>query len=294
MSVSPFAKAGKSAAIAVLSVLAASAALVWFLVYTATPQGVLTVAALDVGQGDALYIEGPTGIRVLLDAGPGNGSVERALPRVMPQFARSFDAVVATHPDADHVGGFIDVLARYQVGAFVEPGIPDDTQTFTTIAQEVKVAHIPRYIARRGMVLDLGGGAELTVLYPDVDVSQYQKKTNEGCIVARVVYGATSALLTCDAPVSVEEHLLALDASGLRSTLLKVAHHGSKYSTSAVFVADVAPKEAVISVGANNRYGHPSPEVLAVLAAAHVPTLRTDQVGTVIFRSDGSTFVRAQ
>jgi competence protein ComEC len=280
-------------------VLLVSCAGIWTLVYAQTPSGVLKVAVLDIGQGDGIYIEGPTGIQVMVDAGPDDGSVLRALPAVMPPFDRSIDAVVATHPDADHVGGFIDVLKRYSIGSFVESGIIDTTQTYTTLEREVTDEHIPRYIARRGMVLDLGGGAQLRVLYPDLDVTNYTNRTNDGAIVAHLVYGKTSVLLTADAPISVEDYLMAISSStdpadGLTSDILKVGHHGSQYSTSPVFLAAVAPQVALISVGAHNKYGHPTQRVLDTLAAAHVPVLRTDQVGTIEYESDGKTFTRVK
>jgi len=273
-----------------LAALGAAVLLIWFEVAAHTPSGVLTFAVLNIGQGDALYIEGPTGVELLIDAGSGDGSMLRELPKVMPLFKRSLDAVIATHPDADHVGGFIDLLKRYRASAFIESGINDATLTYQTLEREVADEKIPRYIARRGMTLDLGGGAELSVLYPDLDVSNYGKKTNEGSVVARLTYGATSVMLTADAPTDVESHLIALDGAGLRSDILKVGHHGSRFSTGTAFAATVHPSLAIISVGANNRYGHPSDEALAVLATSHIPVLRTDEQGTLVFKSDGKKF----
>jgi len=284
----------RKAGLFTLAALAAGTALIFVEVLVQTPPGVLTFAVLDIGQGDGLYIEGPSGIEIMVDAGPSGGGALRELPKVMPLFRHSLDAVVATHPDADHIGGFIDVLKRYEVGAFIEPGINDTTLTYATLEKEVAGGKIPRYIARRGMVLDLGGGAELEILYPDLDVTNYGKKTNDGSIVARLTYGATSVLLTADAPMNVENRLVALDGANLESDILKVGHHGSRFSTGASFVAKVAPSLAVISVGANNQYGHPSPEVLATLTATHVPVARTDEQGTLIFKSDGKIFWRVR
>lgn len=285
----------KYAPLFLLGALATFCIVVWILVFANTPSGLLRVAVLDVGQGDAIYIESPTGSQVIVDGGPDD-SLLRDLPKVMPLFDRSLDAIVETHPDADHLTGFIDLLKRYSIGAFLEPGIPKDTLAQNTLEQEVASEKIPRYIARRGMVLDLGGGAQLDILSPDHDVSHLNPNfDNEGCVVARLVYGKTSVLLTCDAPQDVENHLMSIGSSAeLASTILKVAHHGSHFSTSAAFVAAVHPEVAIISVGANNRYGHPSGEVLSTLASASVPTLRTDQAGTILFESDGNTFWRVR
>ncbi len=267
---------------------------VWALVFAAAPRGVLTVAVLDVGQGDAIYIESPTGVQVVVDGGPGSALLQQ-LPKVMPLFDRSLDALIETHPDLDHIGGFVDVVGRYSVGAFVEPGIPKDTEAATVLEQEITDNNIPRYIARRGMTLDLGGGATLEVLYPDRDVSRLnQNIANEGCVVARLVYGDVSMLLTCDMSAEMEQRVLELEGGNLASDILKVAHHGSKYSSSDAFVAAVAPAFAAISVGARNTYGHPAQPTLDTLAAHGVQVLRTDQEGTIVFKSDGKSVWQVQ
>jgi len=267
---------------------------VWGAVFAVTPRGVLTVAVLDVGQGDAIYIESPTGVQVVVDGGPGS-AVLRQLPRVMPLFDRSIDALLETHPDSDHIGGFVDVVGRYAVGAFVEPGIPKDTEAAQTLEREITDTAIPRYIARRGMTLDLGGGAALEILYPDRDVSRLnQNIANEGCVVARLTYGMTSVLLTCDMSEAMEKYLLELGAGEIRSDVLKVAHHGSKYSSSDAFVAAVAPAFAAISVGKGNTYGHPGKATLDTLETHGAQVLRTDQEGTIVFRSDGQTVWRVE
>lgn len=258
-------------------------------------QGVLTFAVLDIGQGDALYIESPTGVQVVIDAGP-DSSVLTKLADVMPALDHSLDAAIETHPDADHIGGFADILSRYSVGAFIEPGIPKTTKTATALEKQIDQQKIPRYIARRGMILDLGGGAYLRVLYPDHDVSRLgDAKANEGCIVVELIYGATSALLECDAPASVETRLLSISTSTeLKSDILKVAHHGSKYSSTESFVTAVSPTVAVISVGAHNTYGHPTQQTLDTLTRHDAEILRTDKEGTIMFHSDGTSFVRIQ
>jgi competence protein ComEC len=272
-----------------IALLAAGSIWVWTLVL-AEPRGLLTFAALDVGQGDSLYIEGPTGVQVLIDGGPDN-SLLAELPKVMSPFDRSLNAVIETHPDADHINGLVDVLLRYEVGAFVEPGILKYDEMWSSLEHNVTIQRIPRYIARRGMVLDLGGGAELQILYPNWDPTHMSPRAdNNGGIVTRLVYGNTSVLLMADVDGVVEERLLTLEGSALKSTVLKVAHHGSKYSSDAEFLDVVDPEIAVISVGEHNRYGHPTPEVLDRLEAEDVSVYRTDEEGTLVFRSDGTHF----
>jgi len=210
----------------------------------------------------------------------------------MPALDRTLDAIIETHPDADHIGGFSELLNRYEVGVFISPGIPKDTATAKKLEQQVDEKNIPRIVARRGLSLDLGEGAVLYVLYPDRDVSGLpNNKVNEGGIVARLVYGESEVLLMADVGKVVETRLVQLDGAGLESDLLKVSHHGSRFSTGEPFVSIVSPEVAVISVGKNS-YGHPTPEALFVLKKAGAEILRTDQEGTVVFTSDGKHFTR--
>lgn len=264
---------------------------VWSAAWSAAPlaqgKGYLTFAVLDVGQGDALYIESPTGVQVVVDAGPGQ-ALMGALPKVLPLGDRTLDAVVATHPDADHIGGMAELLRRYSVGAYISPGIPKSTATARELEETVDELAVSRVVAHRGTTLDLGGGATLEVLYPDRDVSALpDSKSNDGCIVMRLVYGETSALLACDAPDYVESHVAQVD--DVDSDILKVAHHGSRYSSSDIFVAEVSPEVAIISVGKNS-YGHPTAQTLNTLERHDAQILRTDQNGTVLCKSDGAAF----
>jgi len=287
----------QSAPMFVIGALFLFCAGVWSVAYAEAPfdfaQGKpqLTFAVLDIGQGDALYIESPTGVQVVVDGGPDD-SLLRALPAVMPALDRTLDAIIETHPDADHIGGFSELLNRYEVGAFISPGIPKDTATAKKLEQQVDKKKIPRVIARRGMSLDLGGGAVLYVLYPDRDVSGLSNsKVNEGGIVARLVYGESEVLLMADVSSAVETRLMQLDAEELGADVLKVGHHGSRFSTSEKFVSAVTPGVAVISVGKNS-YGHPTAQALNILKAAGAEILRTDQEGTMVFTSDGERFTR--
>ncbi len=278
--------------------LALAALWAWLACVAIEPSGILTFATLNVGQGDALYIESPSGVRVLLDGGP-DSSVVNELSKVMPISAHSFDAIIESHPDSDHIAGLVSVLSRYNVGALIEPGIPKNTATAEALERTASQQNIPRYIARRGMTIDLGGGAVLQILYPDnTAIGASRKNDNEGVIVARLVYGKSTVLLTADAPFTVENKLMTMERSDgtpeLASDILKVGHHGSKTSTSATFLADVHPSLAVISVGAKNKYGHPTPETLQTLATAQVPVLRTDKDGAIILQSNGEKWWRVR
>ena len=279
--------------VAFLLGLAVFSSAIWGVVWAETSPERLTFAVLDIGQGDALYIKSPTGVEVLVDGGRGDGALLRELSNVMRAGDRTIDAVVATHPDADHIGGLVDLLKRYEVQAFIESGIEKQNSLTDALEEEVTKHKIPTYVARRGMSLELGGGARLDVLFPDIDVSYFGERSNDGTIVARLVYGDTSVLLTGDATFFTEGRLLAISTSTeLMSDILKVGHHGSKYSTGEAFLEAVQPSTALISVGAKNTYGHPAPRVLELFGKSGITVLRTDEEGTLVFYSDGVQFTR--
>ncbi|MEK7642444.1 MAG: MBL fold metallo-hydrolase, partial [Patescibacteria group bacterium] len=231
---------------------------------------ILTVTFLNIGQGDAVFIEAPSGNQMLIDSGPGR-SILRELSKVMPFYDRSIDVVLATHPDADHIGGLPDVLGRYKIDWFVESGVESDTGLYQELESRIMNYELSnktkKILARRGMVVDLGGGAILQILFPDRDPRGME--TNTASIVARLVYGESEFLLTGDSPINIESYLVSLDCLkcplALHSDVLKAGHHGSKTSTSQRFVSLVSPQYVVISAGKDNKYGHPHQEVLDTL-----------------------------
>ena len=246
--------------------------------------GILTVAFLNVGQGDAIFIDAPSGNQLLVDGGPGK-AVLRELSKVMPFYDRSIDVVIATHADQDHVGGLPDVLKKYKVNVFMESGVPGVSSSYEELEKMVGTStDVNKVLARRGMIVDLGDGAILQILFPDRDPSGMD--TNVASIVAKLVYGQNEFLLTGDSPLAIENYLVSL--GGLSSDVLKAGHHGSKTSTGQTFVSAVSPQYAVISVGKDNKYGHPNQEVLDILNNFGAQILRTDQSGRVIFKSDGT------
>ncbi len=263
---------------------------VWYAVFIETSRTTLMVAFLDVGQGDSIFIEAPNGNQILIDGGPG-AAVLRELHQVMPYYDRSIDVVIATHPDKDHIGGLVDVINRFAVSYFIEPGVLGTTEIFSALENSVDGHHIKKLTARRGMKIDLGDGVVLNILFPDRDVSRV-KNTNDGSIVAILSYGTTNVMLTGDAPQSVEIRLVALDGKNLKSNILKLGHHGSRTSSNASFLGNVSPDYAIISAKLNNSYGHPHQEVLALLQKFKIPSIATYESGTIVFKSDGEAFMR--
>lgn len=281
--------------------------LVWYQVFTFSgfgsgedSSGLLRVAFLDIGQGDAIFIETPNGNQMLIDGGP-SGKILQQLSRQMSFFDNSIDVIMVTNPDRDHIGGFIEVLKKFDVSLVIEPGTVTDTQAYKNLERSIfaekDINDVPakKIIARRGMDFLLDTDVHLRILFPDKDVSTLS--TNDGSIVARLVYKNTSIMLTGDAPEKTEKYLVALEAglsatssAHLDSDILKVGHHGSRTSTSQEFLRAVTPDFAVISAGKNNSYGHPSNEVLDRLVSQSVQVLGTYIEGTVVFESDGENW----
>lgn len=248
----------------------------------------LHVYILDVGQGDAIFIESPNGGRALIDGGPDR-SVLAQLGKVLPLGTKRIDVAIETHPDRDHIGGLPEVISRYEIGAFLEPGVESENQIDDELQRRVGEKHIPNLLARRNMVIDFGDGTQLRILFPNTDVSKWE--TNDASIVARLTYGDTSFLLTGDASRKTEFILLSLDKEILKSDVLKVGHHGSRTSTSRIFAEAVKPAYAVISAAKNNSYGHPHAEVTEILQNIDSKIVSTGEQGTIIFQSDGKNLV---
>jgi competence protein ComEC len=255
------------------------------------PSGHLEVAFFNVGQGDATFIESPTGTQVLIDGGRGDRAVLRELSRAMGYFDRTIDVVVATHPDSDHIGGLIDVLKRYRVKTILMTSNVNDTPAYEAFMRAVDREDAQVVIATRGTALDLGSGARgsttLAVLFPDRDVTNLESNTSS--IVAKLSYGDADVLLTGDSPTSIEAYLVGLDGAALKSEVLKLGHHGSRTSSAPVFIETVAPQVGIISAGKDNEYGHPHREVVEIMKQYGVTTKNTASVGSIFMQSDGDT-----
>ncbi|MEY4746982.1 MAG: hypothetical protein RLZZ416_31 [Candidatus Parcubacteria bacterium] len=252
-------------------------------------KGILTTSFLDVGEGDAIFIEAPSGVQVLIDGGPDTGIV-RQLSRMMPWWDREIDLIVATEPDAPHSGGLIDVLERYTIGTIAQSNVSDTSPAWSAFekkAGELAARGTRIVTARRGQRIDLGDDAYLEILMPDRSAPDVAP--DEGCVVMRLVYGKTSFMLPCDAPKGVEQYLTMLDGIHLRSDVLKVGHGGSSKSSSPIFIGYVAPAYAVISRGCDKKSPPPSANTIATFEKFGVTTLDTCVDGTVTFVSDGET-----
>jgi competence protein ComEC len=252
------------------------------------PDGRLHVAFLDVGQGDAMLITTPHGQQVLIDGGPSPSALTTALGREMPFWDRSLDLVVMTHPDADHVTGLVAALDRYRVGGWLDNGLASDDAIYAECLARLEASQVTRCGVRAGDHLELGEGIALEVLHPPPEpLTGTAADDNNNSVVLRLVWEDAEFLLTGDLEAEAE-HVLLASGQPLSAGVLKVAHHGSGGSSTVEFLAAVDPAYAVLSVGVDNRFGHPNPAVLERLEElGQVTVLRTDQQGTIEFVTDG-------
>jgi len=246
----------------------------------------LTMTAIDIGQGDSLLITFPHNESLLVDGGqPYKG------PTVVSYLhsvgISHLDGVIATHPDADHIGGLIDVLQSIPVDKVYDLGLAKSTTTYEKLLQIVKDKNIPYANPRAGDTLNLDPDTTVLVLNPSLPFFPMTTDSNDNSIVIKITYQRISYLLTGDAASGAEARMISL--FNCSAYVLKVGHHGSRYSSSATFLKAVKPHIAVISVGAGNRFGHPAPETLARLAAVGATVYRTDQHGTILVTTNGQT-----
>jgi competence protein ComEC len=255
------------------------------------PDGRLHLAALDIGQGDAILVTAPDGATALIDGGPDPERTLRELGQQLPFHRRRIDLLVLTHPHQDHVAGLVDVLDRYRVRAVLDPGRAFDNATYERFLVEAAAeAGAVVAVARAGMVLPLDDSTSLRVLFPDArdaDAPLPEDDINNASIVLLLEGPGMTALLTGDAELPVERALVERAVVG-GITVLKVGHHGSESSTSDGLLDVLRPRLALISAGAGNEYGHPAPSTLERLDGRGIGILRTDTSGTVEVVSDGA------
>jgi competence protein ComEC len=247
----------------------------WFSLRPTGGPGHLTVVFLDVGQGDATLLTTPNGTQILVDGGPSGIELARELGAVMPHWDRRIDYLLLTHPQQDHVAGLIEMGRRFHSAGTFESGATNSSATYRLYAGEFGT----RESWRAGEQLTVDG-VDIEVLWPPP--GGVADDLNNTSLVLRVGYRGTVLLLTGDIEAEAQLELLA-GGTALDADVLKVPHHGSASSEPQFFQA-ISPGLAIISVGADNRFGHPRPETVEALAPATV--LRTDEDGRVTVRID--------
>lgn len=250
------------------------------------PDGYLHVAFFDVGQGDAIFIQTPSGRQILVDGGYYPSVLNDELGRHIPFWDREIDLVVASHPDADHVSGLEGVFSRYRVGLLVTEGTGlGESAIYDAVLQAAERRGTPTHRALAGEVIELGDGVRLEVLHPGPNLMEDR---NENSVSLRLAYGDFSLLLTGDAEENAERMMIS-NGRFLQSLVFKAGHHGSRSSSTMPFLQAVRPQIIIVSAGKENRFGHPHPELLARAQAIGAAVLRTDELGTIELVTDGRT-----
>jgi DNA internalization-related competence protein ComEC/Rec2 len=240
----------------------------------------LNVYFLNVGQGDSTFIYTPQGETILIDGG-NNDKGEGIVKYLTGLGIKTIDVMIATHPDADHIGGLDTVLEKMEVKSVYAPKVTHTTDTYKDFLLAVKNEGLKINTVKSGVKLNL----------KDIDahfvapVKEYDKELNTWSAVLYLKYNNNSFLFTGDADAESEQDMIASKES-LQADVLKVAHHGSKTSTTNAFLKSVSPTYAIISVGKND-YGHPSKEVLNALKQSKIQVYQTNESGTIVITSDG-------
>ena len=285
----------------ILSIIFAVFAVVWFLVLSDKNNQTLEIISFDIGQGDAILVKTPENQTMLIDGGPNNKVLQK-LGQYLPALTKRIDIVLLTHPHADHVTGLVEVLKRYDIGAVVLSGAKLKTDVYSEFLKIVEEKNIPVIIAEAGEAIHFGpatAGLEFDILSPgQAEDLVFNKKSegfgsggndvNDTSIVGKLLFENFSMIFMGDATSKIENRIL-IYGDNLKADILKVGHHGSKYSSSLSFLKFVSPKAAIVEVGAKNRYGHPAESALSRLKMISANIFRTDLNGDVKILTDGFT-----
>ena len=259
-------------------------------------EGTLEIHYINVGQGDATLIVGPTNQTMLIDTGDFRDDGETVLAYLRQQDIDRIDYLVTSHADADHIGGHQAVINYYEtqangIGAVYDPGIASSSQTYQEYLDAVEQHNVPLYETRAGNPISFEGVQTEVLAPPDPYLDSEQR--NENSIVLRLSLGQTSFILPGDIEEDGESYLVSEHGTGLRSSVLKAAHHGSAGSNTGPFLDAVHPRVAVISSAYDSQYGHPAEEALQRLAERDIDAYWTATHGNVVMTSDGETITIA-
>ncbi len=286
----------KKIKLSILGILAVFSFLVWSAYFSISSGNNLKVTFFDVGQGDSALIETPNQGKIIIDGGPDN-SVLAKIGRYFSFYDRAVDILIITHPDSDHLAGAVEIAKNYDVGLIIINGKDCATALCGEFEKIVKQKNIKIVSAAKGQEIDLGQGAKIDILMPEIAQADKRnesasakatadKSDNNSSIISLLSFGKDSFLFTGDAE-DKEEIALINAWPNLTAEVLKVGHHGSKNSTNQLFLDKIKPKFSVISVGAKNTYGHPTIEVLDKLKKIGSEIFRTDLESDIKFISDG-------
>ena len=245
---------------------------------------------LDVGQGDALYARDKSGNDILIDGGP-DLSVLTGIGNAMLYNDRVIDYLVLTHPHADHLFGLVEVVKRYEVKNIILTDAIATTQEYQEFLNIIKDKNIHTILANNGEIYKISDNFNFQIIYPDESFKDTNiKNLNNTSIVGKIIFGSVSIQATGDAEKDLQGKIANKYCDQLSSNIIKIAHHGSKNGINTNFFNCVNPEMAIISVGVDNKFGHPHQETLDFLNKNNVKTIRTDEQGTIEIISDGVNF----
>lgn len=242
----------------------------------------MQVHFIDVGQGDSILIESPSGKTMLIDGGV-KGAGQQIVSYLKELGINKLDIVVATHPDADHIGGLIPVLDNMMIEQFYDSGKVHTSQTFEEMLTRIDEKNIPYHVPKIGDDIVFDKDVNVKVL----NANEQATDNNDASIVLKMTYGDVSFLLTGDAGVALEKEMLQYD---VKATVLKAGHHGSNTSSSEEFIQAVKPEVTILSYGEDNKYGHPHAEVVDRLQAIGSKIYATADLGTITVSTDGVNY----
>lgn len=245
----------------------------------------LEIDFFDVGQGDAIFIQTPTHHTILIDGGRDT-TVSQKIATELSFTDKTIDLVILTHPELDHVGGLPDVLRRYRVGTIISLDVSKDLGAYRAMMDRARADGIPVVSVYAGDTIRFAPGLEMVFLAPEKGQIR-EEDLNNSSIVVKLIYNTRTWLFTGDAAQESEDRMRR-SGRALSADVLKLGHHGSRFSSSAAFLQEVGANVAVISAGAKNPYGHPHPEVLERAARQGMTVYRTDRQGDIEMRSDGT------
>lgn len=253
-----------------------------FLDINSTPTE-LEVHFIDIGQGDSILVRTPSGKNMLIDSGSGK-ETDALMYYLSKEGIKKFDIVIATHPDEDHIGSMAKIIESYSIDAFYMPEKSHNTDAFIKMVQSLREKQVTVHKPVADTVLPFDENMELFLLNPS---DRVYSDNNNYSVVAKLTYKNNSFLFTGDIDSEVEKDLVHSFGEKLNSDVLKLAHHGSASSSSKKFLESVSPTVAIVSAGIDNKYNHPSRDVLMRLKSMNIPVYRTDEQGNIIIFSDG-------
>ena len=249
------------------------------------PDGNLHIVFFDVGQGDATFIQTPSGRQILVDGGLYPSVLNDALGEQMPFWDHSIDLIIATHPDADHITGLVEVFVHYQVDRLMTDGSgAGESETFDALLQMAERGETAVFHAHAGESIIIEDGITLEILHPST--KRNDENRNENSVSMRLLYKEFSYLFTGDAELQAEQAMLN-SAAPLKSVVLKAGHHGSRTSSTIPFLEAAQPEIIIVSAGKDNPFGHPHPEMLSRAEGINAAILRTDELGSIELITDG-------